>query len=31
MSERARLFVLWTNGDPVTSEKMVFMYTVNSL
>ncbi len=24
------LFVLWTNPDPITSEKMVFMYTLNS-
>ncbi len=23
--------VLWTNGDPITAEKMVFMYTINSL
>jgi len=24
------LYVLWTNADPITSEKMVFMYTLNS-
>jgi hypothetical protein len=24
------LYVLWTNADPLTSEKMVFMYTLNS-
>ncbi len=31
MSEKNHLHVLWTNADPVTSEKMVFMYTINSL
>ena len=31
MAEKNHLYVLWTNGDPVTAEKMVFMYTVNSL
>lgn len=25
------LFVLWTNDNKLTAEKMVFMYTVNSL
>jgi len=25
------LYVLWTNADPITAEKMVFMYTINSL
>ena len=25
------LYVLWTNADPLTAEKMVFMYTINSL
>jgi hypothetical protein len=25
-----RLTVLWTTGDPVTVEKMVFMYTLNA-
>ena len=29
--DKTDLYVLWTNGDPVTAEKMVFMYTVNSL
>ncbi len=29
--EKSHLYVLWTNNDPVTAEKMVFMYTVNSL
>ena len=28
---RNHLYVLWTNDNPVTAEKMVFMYTVNSL
>lgn len=31
MSDKTHLYVLWTNADPITSEKMVFMYTVNSL
>ncbi|MCK5695236.1 MAG: DsrE family protein [Desulfobacula sp.] len=31
MSEKNHLYVLWTNDDPVTAEKMVFMYTINSL
>ena len=31
MKERNHLYILWTNGDPVTAEKMVFMYSVNSL
>ena len=31
MNKGTHLYVLWTNGDPVTAEKMVFMYTVNSL
>ena len=26
-----KLYVLWTNGDPVTSEKMVLMYAHNSI
>lgn len=26
-----QLYVLWTNADPITAEKMVFMYTINSL
>jgi hypothetical protein len=31
MSKKTHLYVLWTNGDPITAEKMVFMYTINSL
>ncbi len=31
MTEKKHLYVLWTNSDPVTAEKMVFMYTINSL
>ena len=31
MSEKKHLYVLWTNADLITAEKMVFMYTVNSL
>ena len=31
MSEKKHLYVLWTNADLITTEKMVFMYTVNSL
>lgn len=27
---KTRLYLLWTNDNPVTAEKMVFMYTVNS-
>lgn len=26
-----KLNVLWTSGDPVTAEKMVMMYTTNSM
>lgn len=29
--EKNYLYVLWTNDNPVTAEKMVFMYTINSL
>ena len=25
------LYLLWTNDNPITAEKMVFMYTVNSM
>jgi hypothetical protein len=25
------LYILWTNADPVTAEKMVFMYARNAL
>jgi hypothetical protein len=31
MSEKKHLYVLWTNDNVMTAEKMVFMYTVNSL
>ncbi|HRT26790.1 MAG TPA: DsrE family protein [Syntrophales bacterium] len=31
MSEKKHLYVLWTNDNLITAEKMVFMYTVNSL
>lgn len=31
MSEKTHLYVLWTSDNPITAEKMVFMYTVNSL
>jgi hypothetical protein len=31
MGEKNHLNILWTNGDPITAEKMVFMYAVNSL
>ena len=29
--EKTHLYVLWTNDNPITAEKMVFMYTINSL
>lgn len=31
MSEKKHLYVLWTDDNPVTVEKMLFMYTINSL
>lgn len=31
MTEKSHLYVLWTNDNPITAEKMVFMYTKNSL
>lgn len=31
MSDKKHLYVLWTNDNLITSEKMVFMYTVNAL
>ena len=31
MTEKKHLYLLWTNADPITAEKMVFMYTINSL
>jgi hypothetical protein len=29
--DKTHLYLLWTNDNPITAEKMVFMYTVNSL
>jgi len=31
MSKKTHLYVLWTNDNQITAEKMVFMYTINSL
>jgi hypothetical protein len=31
MAKNDHLYILWTNADPVTSEKMVFMYATNSM
>ena len=31
MSKKRHLYLLWTNDNPITAEKMVFMYSVNSL
>lgn len=31
MNEKTHLYVLWTNDNLITADKMVFMYTVNSL
>jgi len=31
MTNTTHLLVLWTNDNPITAEKMVFMYTINSL
>jgi hypothetical protein len=31
MSESNRLFILWTNADILTSDKMVMMYATNSM
>ncbi|MFC1839608.1 DsrE family protein [Thermodesulfobacteriota bacterium] len=31
MKENTDLYILWTNDNPVTSEKMVFMYGINSI
>ncbi|MBW2543980.1 MAG: DsrE family protein [Deltaproteobacteria bacterium] len=28
---KTHLYVLWTNDNPITAEKMVFMYTINAL
>ena len=31
MADKENLYILWTNDNPVTAEKMVFMYGLNSL
>lgn len=31
MKDNEHLYILWTNSDPVTADKMVFMYALNSL
>jgi len=31
MQGKDHLYILWTDGDPITAEKMVFMYGVNSM
>ena len=31
MENDKHLYVLWTNDNPMTAEKMVFMYTINAL
>lgn len=31
MSEKTHLYLLWANANPITADKMVFMYTINSL
>ena len=28
---KKHLYLLWANDNPITAEKMVFMYTINSL
>ena len=28
---KTHLYLLWTNDNPITAEKMVFMYTINAL
>ena len=30
MAEKEHLYILWTNSDPITWEKMVFMYGLNA-
>ena len=30
MKEKTDLYILWTNANPLTAEKMVFIYAVNS-
>jgi hypothetical protein len=29
--DKNHLYILWTNADPMTAEKMVFMYGINAL
>lgn len=29
--EASHLYILWTNDNPITAEKMVFMYAINSI
>lgn len=31
MNSLDKLVILWTNGDPITAENMVFMYAENAL
>lgn len=31
MGDKSHLYILWTNDNPITAEKMVFMYGINSL
>ncbi len=31
MDEKKHLYMLWTNDNLITAEKMVFMYSINSL
>ncbi|MGC8658321.1 MAG: DsrE family protein [Desulfomonilaceae bacterium] len=31
MANQDHLYILWTNADPIVTEKMVFMYAINSL
>ena len=31
MKDKDHLYILWTNADPVTADKMVFMYAFNGL
>ena len=31
MKKNTELYILWTNETPITAEKMVFMYGINSI
>lgn len=31
MCDNNELYILWTNDNPITAEKMVFMYSINSI